>query len=323
MECGVWRGGMTIFMRALLRAYSNDDTSNRRRRVIVSDSFQGMPDAVATTRHNVTERIRQIEATQWGDQRIVELAADNSGRMVEKRALTVEQNLVADNVRRFRLYSDDDRVVWVPGWFYETLPTAAADYNIQKLALLRIDGDMHSSTVDVLVHMYPLVSSGGFVILDDYNIEQSRLAVHDFFAKEGLDVNLIRRDRVTGPRQVTRDDHQPSHLDNEEFGAYFQTLKQASDYTRARDELASYVQNSKTGQQRSQSSRFWKISVTFKVFWKESSSSSSDATGESTSTLQKAGNNTAIFSDFQKLNTRHSFRDNVKGNWFHFRSMLP
>jgi len=211
MECGVWRGGMTILMRALLKAYGD---SNRR--VLVSDSFQGMPDAVS--RPNVAERIVKLDAQQWG-KRSVERAADGSGKMVEKRALTVEENLVVDKFRRFGLY--DDRVVLVPGWFNDALPTAAVDYNIQKLALLRIDGDMYSSTMDVLVNLYPLVSSGGYIIFDDYNIEQSRLAVKDFFAQEGLDINLIRQDRVTGPRQVTRDDHQPSHLDNEEFGAYF------------------------------------------------------------------------------------------------------
>jgi len=211
MECGVWRGGMTILMRALLKAY-NDDS----RRVIVSDSFQGMPDAAPMD--GVEERIQKMDAEQWG-KRIVERAADGSGKMVEKRALTVEENLVLDNFRRFNLA--DDKVVLVPGWFNEALPTAAAKYGIQKLALLRIDGDMYSSTMDVLVNMYPLVSSGGYIIFDDYNIEQSRLAVKDFFAKEGLDMSLIQRDRITGPRHVTKKDHKPSHKDNEEDGAYF------------------------------------------------------------------------------------------------------
>lgn len=212
MECGVWRGGMTVLMRALLKAYGDENN----RRVLVSDSFQGMPDSIP--RDGISEEIRKLDEEQWG-KRIMERAADGSGRMVEKRALTVEENLVTDNFRRFGLY--DNKVVLVPGWFNESLPTAPAKYGIQKLAMLRIDGDMYSSTMDVLVHMYPYVSSGGYVIFDDYNIEQSALAVKDFFQKEGLSMSLIKRDRITGPRKVTNPNQKPLPVDNEENGAYF------------------------------------------------------------------------------------------------------
>jgi demethyldecarbamoylnovobiocin O-methyltransferase/8-demethyl-8-(2,3-dimethoxy-alpha-L-rhamnosyl)tetracenomycin-C 4'-O-methyltransferase len=38
IETGVWRGGTTIFMRAILKAYDVHD-----RKVFVADSFRGIP----------------------------------------------------------------------------------------------------------------------------------------------------------------------------------------------------------------------------------------------------------------------------------------
>ena len=47
--------------------------------------------------------------------------------------------------------------------------------------MLRLDGDMYESTIDALTHLEPLVSPGGFVIVDDYrNIEPCRQAVTDY-----------------------------------------------------------------------------------------------------------------------------------------------
>jgi O-methyltransferase len=71
----------------------------------------------------------------------------------------------------------DERVRFLKGWFKDTLPTAL----IERLAILRLDGDMYSSTMDVLKSLYPKLSSGGFAIIDDYGaVEGCRKAVTDF-----------------------------------------------------------------------------------------------------------------------------------------------
>ncbi|MEV0732911.1 TylF/MycF/NovP-related O-methyltransferase [Polymorphospora sp. NPDC050346] len=50
----------------------------------------------------------------------------------------------------------------------------------RRLAVIRLDGDLHRSTTDALVHLYPRLSPGGFVIVDDYGIPACAAAVHEF-----------------------------------------------------------------------------------------------------------------------------------------------
>jgi O-methyltransferase len=149
IETGAWRGGMTIFMRALLKAHSVLD-----RRVWVADSFEGLP-------------APRNDADGW----------DYSDVDYLKVSLAQVQN----NFRRFGLL--DEQVAFLPGWFCDTLPTAP----ISRLAVLRLDGDMYSSTRDALVHLYPRVSPGGFVIVDDYfSWPACRRAVDEYRAEHGL-----------------------------------------------------------------------------------------------------------------------------------------
>jgi len=149
METGAWRGGMTIFMRALLKVYG--DT---QRTVWVADSFQGLPPP-------------QNARDGW----------DYSSS--DYLAVSLEQ--VQANFRRFGLL--DTQVRFLKGWFSDTLPSAPID----RLAVLRLDGDMYSSTRDALVNLYHRVSPGGFVIVDDYfSWPACRRAVDEFRAQHGI-----------------------------------------------------------------------------------------------------------------------------------------
>jgi len=155
IETGVWRGGATIFMRAALKARGVTD-----RAVWVADSFEGLP-----------------APKDGGD------GADLSH--VEHLAVSLDQ--VRANFARFDLL--DDQVKFLKGWFRDTLPAAP----IEKLALLRLDGDLYSSTMDALEPLYPKVSPGGYVIVDDYGAwPECKRAVDDYLAK-----NAIRADMRT------------------------------------------------------------------------------------------------------------------------------
>ena len=68
------------------------------------------------------------------------------------------------------------QVVFLRGWFKDTLPAAPA----KKLALLRLDGDMYGSTMDALESTYYKVPPGGYIIIDDYILASARRAVDDF-----------------------------------------------------------------------------------------------------------------------------------------------
>ena len=149
IETGVWRGGATIFMRAALKARGVMD-----RTVWVADSFEGLP------------------APQDGGD-----GADLSH--VEHLAVSLEQ--VKANFARFGLL--DEQVKFLKGWFRDALPAAPID----KLAVLRLDGDLYSSTMDALEPLYPKVSPGGYVIVDDYGAwPECKRAVDDYRAKNDI-----------------------------------------------------------------------------------------------------------------------------------------
>jgi len=160
IETGVWRGGACIFMRALLKAYGIED-----RRVFVADSFAGLP------RPNEKK-----------------YAADRGDRHYTRSFLAVSRDTVARNFEKYGLL--DDKVVFLEGWFKDTLPAAPID----KLAILRFDGDMYESTMDVLENLYPKLSPDGFCIIDDFALPNCKLAVHDFRKKYGITSEIVEID---------------------------------------------------------------------------------------------------------------------------------
>jgi hypothetical protein len=72
------------------------------------------------------------------------------------------------------------------GWFKDTLPNIP----IERLSILRIDGDMYASTMDVLVNLYPKLSIGGFCIIDDYALEACRRAVNDYRSDQKIGTEM-------------------------------------------------------------------------------------------------------------------------------------
>ena len=159
METGIWRGGACIMMRAVLHAYDVSD-----RRLIAADSFAGFPTPTA--------------AADAGFQ----LQAHN-----QDFAVSLEE--VKATFARYGLL--DDQVVFLKGLFKDTLPTAP----VQRLAVLRLDGDMYESTLDGLIHLYEKLSPGGTLIADDYYLfEAQRKAVDEFRAAEGITEPIIQID---------------------------------------------------------------------------------------------------------------------------------
>lgn len=75
----------------------------------------------------------------------------------------------------------DTLLVYHQGLFRETMPLD----HPAAIAVLRIDADLHESTYDALEYLYPLVSPGGYVIVDDFNLMGCRRAVLDYFEHAG------------------------------------------------------------------------------------------------------------------------------------------
>ena len=157
IEAGVWRGGAAIFMRGILKAHGVTD-----RAVWVADSFAGLP------------------PPDFG-----KYPKESNAQFHHHKELAVPLEEVQRNFERYGLLDGQTR--FLKGWFRDTLPGAP----IAALALMRLDGDMYESTMDGLAHLYPRLSPGGFVIIDDYNAVQAcNAAVDDFRRQHGIGAAL-------------------------------------------------------------------------------------------------------------------------------------
>lgn len=162
IETGVWRGGACIMARAIMKAYGVTD-----RRVWVADSFCGLPAPNP------------------------KYAADANDKLYSYSVLAVSLEEVKSNFVKYDLL--DDQVVFLKGWFSETLPKA----DIKSLAVLRLDGDMYESTTDGLTNLYDKVSCGGFVIVDDFGaVEACQRAVMDFRKERGIEDRIQNIDGI-------------------------------------------------------------------------------------------------------------------------------
>jgi len=154
IETGVWRGGATIFMRAVLAAYG---VTNRT--VWVADSFQGLPEP-NPERYPADTGDKQSTFSYW---------------------LAISADTVRRNFERYGLL--DAQVRFLEGWFADTLPSAPID----RLAVARLDGDMYGSTWEAITALYPKLSPGGFLIVDDYGaVPGCKRAIEDYRAKEEI-----------------------------------------------------------------------------------------------------------------------------------------
>jgi O-methyltransferase len=160
IECGIWRGGVGMLMRAILldRGVSDRD-------VFLADSFQGLPEP---------------------DERTFPLDAGDTHHTFKELAVSLEE--VKSRFARYGLL--DGQVHFLPGWFRDTLPTAP----VEKLSILRLDGDMYGSTVEIFHSLYHKLSPGGFCIVDDYSLPACRQAVTDFRHEKGIQEEIVEID---------------------------------------------------------------------------------------------------------------------------------
>jgi len=161
LEAGVWRGGAAIFMRGVLRAYGIRD-----RTVFVADSFAGFPEP----------DFDRYPREQFRDE-------------FRNPGLAVSRDEVARNFELYGLL--DEQVKFIEGYFDQSLRAAPVD----RLALLRLDVDLYASTTQVLEFLYPKLSVGGYVLIDDYGYHDAcRLAVEDFRAANQITDTLVETD---------------------------------------------------------------------------------------------------------------------------------
>jgi len=187
IETGVWRGGSCILMRGVLAAHGVLD-----RTVYVADSFQGLP---------------------------VADESDDAASLHDDTTLAISEEHVRDAFCRYGLL--DEQVTFLKGWFSDTLPGLKGT----PWAVIRLDGDMYESTMDGIRNLYPDLSHGGFLIVDDYGTYTScRRAIHEYRDMHGITDEIVDIDgmgvfwRKFGPARDTKNldgsritDLQPRH----------------------------------------------------------------------------------------------------------------
>ena len=150
IETGVWRGGASIFARKYFELYGMN------KKVFVADSFRGLP----------PPKVKEDE----GD---------------PHHTIDFLRVSLAQVKNNFEMYGAlDESVIFLEGWFEDTLPN---NPQIEKLSILRMDGDMFKSTMDVFDSCYHKVVSGGRVIIDDYCIPNCKNAVEKFRKDNSFD----------------------------------------------------------------------------------------------------------------------------------------
>lgn len=175
VEAGVYAGAHCAVMAKAMMDHEQANMTGCVQRVHLFDSFEGLPAATAADE---------------------ELWAAHGDKLGESKCSLAD---VKENMRRWGI--PEKLLVYHPGWFSETVSRAAGMFDVsgaehrrdprpleaklfdaallvhRRIALLRLDADLYESTTPVMQYLYPLVSPGGWVIIDDFNLTGCRKAV--------------------------------------------------------------------------------------------------------------------------------------------------
>jgi hypothetical protein len=160
VECGVAAGAQIgAFQYAL-------STTQKNKRIWAFDSYEGIPLA------------GEFDTEQAG-----------IGAITHNKFLPIEERLISSGITCHSVENVKDNfakwnlpihnIEFVKGWFQNTLPNY--ENQIDKISILRLDGDLHESTLVCLQHLYPKVVKNGIVIIDDYALEGCKVAVKQYF----------------------------------------------------------------------------------------------------------------------------------------------
>lgn len=160
VECGVWRGGISIMMASVIESRS----SNKKQ--YLYDTFEGMsePSSKDIDKYGVSAQ-SQLSSTSRKD------ADDNVWAYASLE--DVKMNFTISKVNM-------NNISFIKGKVEDTIPQ-----NIpESISLLRLDTDWYESTKHELEYLYPLLTEGGVLLIDDYGYWSGcKRAVDEYFLK--------------------------------------------------------------------------------------------------------------------------------------------
>ena len=204
LEAGVFRGGIAIHMAAMLAVSGKlGNGSPPLRRMWLADSFAGMPDR----NYSHAWASRRRDAGHADEQAEMLIARDRDARGLSAGILQASLDEVSANVRRHLAPLVAPLVAQslgaspcepleacgvhlLQGFFSASLPGP-----VRSLSLLRIDADLYTSIFEVLESLYPLLSVGGYVVFDDFKINQAKAAILDYRLEHGITSQVMAANR--------------------------------------------------------------------------------------------------------------------------------
>jgi O-methyltransferase len=159
VETGVAAGAQIIMMAA----------AAPEKVIYAFDSFQGIP--LPSNRDDQYPGIRKISQEEQS-----QLPSPGEQVLETSGATAVSEETFWEHVNKAGVGTKNIKTV--PGWFEHT--TGLFGQMHTQIALLRLDGDLYNSTRVCLENLYPRVVKGGIVIVDDFDLQGSREALHDY-----------------------------------------------------------------------------------------------------------------------------------------------
>jgi len=221
IETGVWRGGMSFMAAKLLELlYANCPRQAWRkqaiegmRRVYLCDSFAGIPEQTAYGRRRGGSAAPEL-TQQDKFAHSLDILNKNSVQSVQRDAASMDLQL---SMLRYEV-----------GYFNETLPALVKREPELRFMVIRLDGDAYWSTYEALVNLYPRLSPGGYIIVDDYvDWPGCRAAVHLYRKEHQIDAPIIL----------------VSHAEKEEVrGAFWQKPEDPKAGAPSADKLCTHLQ---------------------------------------------------------------------------------
>lgn len=177
VECGVWKGGSVGLM-----ALANLKHSNTRRNIHLFDVYDNGsepdPDVDGEFAINqIKELVGKKDLEVKGRLKSVEGAYESLGG---KGTLEGNQHLLESIIGY-----DKNKIHYHKGWFQDTVPKDV--HEIEKIAILRLDGDFYDNTKVCLEYLYDKVVPNGLIIIDDYGTyDGCKKAVDEFRMKKNI-----------------------------------------------------------------------------------------------------------------------------------------
>lgn len=174
VECGVWKGGSVMTMAKVLLQ------EGQKRDIYLFDTFAGM-----TKPTDKDIGYTGCKADQDFEKYKID---ENNSELCNISLNDVKKNVFSTNYNKEKFH-------FIVGKVEETIPENAPE----KISLLRLDTDWYESTRHELVHLFPRLSRGGIIIIDDYwSWDGSRMAVNEYISQNNIKIFLKTIDPFGG-----------------------------------------------------------------------------------------------------------------------------